>query len=180
MTSPERATQGGALFLTVLVGVLALSAGGSERDKKLIEFGWDEPDTRFMREHIAEMQASPFAQQLRRMSQLWPRLLEMPDGVTDTLVDVVSSLPFERFADLQDAEQLLAEMIREGATPRSAFHTPQAAIDLMIEVAQPMPGEVEPPVPVICATVPVPERVAPGRTVTGLTALVPWTVSRPP
>jgi hypothetical protein len=28
--------------------------------KKLIEFGWDEPDTAFMREHIAEMEKSPF------------------------------------------------------------------------------------------------------------------------
>ena len=28
--------------------------------KKLIEFGWDEPDTAFMREHIAEMEKTPF------------------------------------------------------------------------------------------------------------------------
>ncbi len=28
--------------------------------KKLIEFGWDEPDTRFMREHAAEMDQTPF------------------------------------------------------------------------------------------------------------------------
>jgi hypothetical protein len=28
--------------------------------KKLIEFGWDEPDTGFMRTHIAEMQQTPF------------------------------------------------------------------------------------------------------------------------
>jgi hypothetical protein len=28
--------------------------------KKLIEFGWDEPDTAFMREHIEEMERSPF------------------------------------------------------------------------------------------------------------------------
>ena len=27
---------------------------------KLIEFGWDEPDTAFMREHAAEMERSPF------------------------------------------------------------------------------------------------------------------------
>ena len=29
-------------------------------EKKLIEFGWDEPGTKFMREHIAEMQQTPF------------------------------------------------------------------------------------------------------------------------
>src|SRR5688500_12326435 len=28
--------------------------------KKLIEFGWDEPDTAFMRKHIAEMEKTPF------------------------------------------------------------------------------------------------------------------------
>src|SRR5687768_13266008 len=28
--------------------------------KKLIEFGWDEPDPAFMRKHIAEMEKSPF------------------------------------------------------------------------------------------------------------------------
>src|SRR5262245_57020810 len=29
-------------------------------EKKLIEFGWDEPDTAFMRQHIAEMERTPF------------------------------------------------------------------------------------------------------------------------
>jgi hypothetical protein len=28
--------------------------------KKLIEFGWDEPDTAFMRKHVAEMEKTPF------------------------------------------------------------------------------------------------------------------------
>src|SRR2546421_6804594 len=28
--------------------------------KKLIEFGWDEPDTPFLRQHIAEMEKTPF------------------------------------------------------------------------------------------------------------------------
>ena len=32
----------------------------SVHDKKLIEFGWDEPNTAFMREHIAEMEKTPF------------------------------------------------------------------------------------------------------------------------
>lgn len=27
--------------------------------KKLLEWGWDEPDTGFMREHIGEMEESP-------------------------------------------------------------------------------------------------------------------------
>ena len=44
-----------ALLLTHAVATAAPSPG-----KKLIEFGWDEPDPRFMREHIRELQASPF------------------------------------------------------------------------------------------------------------------------
>ena len=35
-------------------------AGGSVAGKKLIEFGWDEPDTGFMRKHAAQMDATPF------------------------------------------------------------------------------------------------------------------------
>lgn len=38
----------------------AVASGAPSPDKKLIEFGWDEPDPRFMREHIGELQASPF------------------------------------------------------------------------------------------------------------------------
>ena len=33
---------------------------GSVVGKKLIEFGWDEPDTAFMRQHTAQMDATPF------------------------------------------------------------------------------------------------------------------------
>lgn len=37
-----------------------MSPGRGESVKQLIEFGWDEPDTRFLREHIDQLQASPF------------------------------------------------------------------------------------------------------------------------
>jgi hypothetical protein len=45
--------------------VLVLSLGGlwlqaGEAKKKLIEFGWDAPDTAFLRQHIAEMEQMPF------------------------------------------------------------------------------------------------------------------------
>ena len=58
--------------ITVLVAlgvvVLAGSPVGRADDpvarkppiKKLIEFGWDEPDTAFLRQHIAEMEKTPF------------------------------------------------------------------------------------------------------------------------
>jgi hypothetical protein len=48
--------------ITAVDGSVASSPSPSARTsaKLLIEFGWDEPDTRFMREHIAQLQASPF------------------------------------------------------------------------------------------------------------------------
>lgn len=48
-----------ALLALILLGTLA-SAGLARGGKKLIEFGWDEPDTDFMRQHIAQMRATPF------------------------------------------------------------------------------------------------------------------------
>lgn len=49
----------------LLTGSFALAqepapAKGKPASKKLIEFGWDEPDTGFMRAHLAEMEATPF------------------------------------------------------------------------------------------------------------------------
>jgi hypothetical protein len=49
-----------AAAVAVLVLVGAVCSGAPTPGKKLIEFGWDEPDTRFMREHVAQLQASPF------------------------------------------------------------------------------------------------------------------------
>lgn len=51
-------TRAAAVATVSLAAAAAL--GAPSPGKKLIEFGWDEPDTRFMREHIAELQASPF------------------------------------------------------------------------------------------------------------------------
>jgi hypothetical protein len=45
--------------LTIFVALL-LTAGAFGSEKKLIEFGWDEPDTAFMRAHVAEMEKMPF------------------------------------------------------------------------------------------------------------------------
>lgn len=50
-----------SLFLfTMLAFALTASAGRAEKTKRLIEFGWDEPDTAFMRRHAAQMEKSPF------------------------------------------------------------------------------------------------------------------------
>ena len=46
------------IFIVLVLSVVAPRA--SAQAKKLIEFGWDEPDTAFMRAHIAEMEQMPF------------------------------------------------------------------------------------------------------------------------
>jgi hypothetical protein len=43
-----------------LLGCATLPQAADRRTKKLIEFGWDEPDTAFLRRHIAVMEQSPF------------------------------------------------------------------------------------------------------------------------
>ncbi|HEY2588046.1 MAG TPA: hypothetical protein VGI81_20050 [Tepidisphaeraceae bacterium] len=48
-----------ALVLTVCPAAPAADSGGT-KNKKLIEFGWDEPDTAYMRAHVAEMESTPF------------------------------------------------------------------------------------------------------------------------
>ncbi|MBI4324439.1 MAG: hypothetical protein HY674_04175 [Chloroflexi bacterium] len=47
------------LTFVVLVQTVHSDPAGAAK-KKLIEFGWDEPDTTFMREHVAEMERTPF------------------------------------------------------------------------------------------------------------------------
>jgi hypothetical protein len=49
---------------TFVAGLLCLGLGSvraaDAAGKKLVEFGWDEPDTAFMRQHAAEMEQTPF------------------------------------------------------------------------------------------------------------------------
>src|SRR5262249_45796641 len=52
-----------ALIVGMALGAAGSAAGedaGPPRSKKLIEFGWDEPDTAFLRRHIAQMEQAPF------------------------------------------------------------------------------------------------------------------------
>jgi hypothetical protein len=44
----------------LLAGCASVPSGPEIRAKKLIEFGWDEPGTSFMRQHVHEMEAMPF------------------------------------------------------------------------------------------------------------------------
>src|SRR4051812_6796451 len=45
---------------TILLLIAITTGAAAQPAKKLIEFGWDEPDTKFIREHIKEMQQTPF------------------------------------------------------------------------------------------------------------------------
>ena len=47
-----------SIFLSCLF--IGMASSTVRAEKKLIEFGWDEPDTQFMREHITEMERTPF------------------------------------------------------------------------------------------------------------------------
>ena len=50
------------LSLCLAAGMVSAAEPGSDslKGKKLIEFGWDEPGTAFLRQHIGEMQQAPF------------------------------------------------------------------------------------------------------------------------
>ncbi|HOW18914.1 MAG TPA: hypothetical protein PLC79_07750, partial [Phycisphaerae bacterium] len=50
-------------LMIVVVALLSAAAAGeppARVEKKLIEFGWDEPDSAFMRKHWEQMERSPF------------------------------------------------------------------------------------------------------------------------
>src|SRR5689334_13583522 len=53
-----------AALLASAVGTLSAAPPGQEKDslkgKKLIEWGWDEPDTKFLRENVEKMERFPF------------------------------------------------------------------------------------------------------------------------
>jgi len=48
------------LLTTIAVIFAASGSAAGEGEKKVIEFGWDEPGTEFMREHVDEMETAPF------------------------------------------------------------------------------------------------------------------------
>ena len=56
-----RSSSGPLLGLLLHPGSLAGDRAGTDRPvKRLIEFGWDEPDTAFLRGHLAELERTPF------------------------------------------------------------------------------------------------------------------------
>src|SRR5436305_724905 len=47
------------MSVALLIAILCTSMLEAS-NKKLVEFGWDEPDTAFMRSHVREMEHMPF------------------------------------------------------------------------------------------------------------------------
>jgi hypothetical protein len=48
------------VIVFLVLALIAAPFGYAQQTKKLIEFGWDEPDTAFMRQHVAQMEETPF------------------------------------------------------------------------------------------------------------------------
>jgi hypothetical protein len=88
------------LFLTAsALGQACFAA--DKPTKKLIEFGWDEPDTAFMRQHIAEMEATPFDGCVFHVKgdaqwKAWGTIL-VPEAEVRAAVDDLKATPFKRF-----------------------------------------------------------------------------------
>jgi hypothetical protein len=97
--------------LLVAAAGATLIAAGCSRSKKLIEWGWDEPDPAFMRAHIEELEASPFDGIVYHLSyatpegkpgnfswQCWGRKAFTMDDLAPALADLRAT-PFRRLTD---------------------------------------------------------------------------------
>ncbi len=56
----NRLTKLWLLHVLATILLIAAGAGAPEKSKKLIEFGWDEPDTGFLRKNVRTMETTPF------------------------------------------------------------------------------------------------------------------------
>lgn len=105
----------------------------------------DQEQKLYIQKHLApkveKIRQGPFARQIEQMAHGWMRLSGLPENIRDELVALVGEMPFDRVDDREVGAQLLGAMIREGATSSSAYFMPQAAADLIVEVARPQPGE---------------------------------------
>src|SRR5437868_6188045 len=103
------------LVVTAMLGLLAglsiadqpKAKGNILQSKKLIEWGWDEPDTKFMRQHIEKMEQLPFdGLVFHAMSgkgdnlawEVWGSRKFTPDDFKQA-VDDLKATKFSRFAD---------------------------------------------------------------------------------
>jgi hypothetical protein len=89
-------------WLAVVLATLAAHASAADKPaKKLIEFGWDEPDTAFMRAHVAEMERTPFDGCVFHFKgdTLWQAWGVKAFGEADVRqgVEDLNATPFKRF-----------------------------------------------------------------------------------
>src|SRR5688572_8679081 len=96
--------------LALLVSVSTAAAQSRPATKKLIEFGWDEPTTGYMKQHIAEMERRPFdgcvfhvnylmpdgTNTGRFMNECWGRRA-FTDAELQASLDELTSTPLKRF-----------------------------------------------------------------------------------
>ena len=97
------------LCVVVLAGSLAGAALGQEApcDKKLIEWGWDEPDTKFMRDNVRQMEELPFDGLIFHVVsskggnltwEMWgTRRFELPEF--QQAIDDLKATPFRRLTE---------------------------------------------------------------------------------
>jgi hypothetical protein len=90
-------------FTPLLLSLLLLSSQSHAADpprKYLIEFGWDEPDTAFMRQHAAEMEKTPFDGCVfhPRGDLLWQTwgTRKFTDAEIQPSIDDLKATPFKR------------------------------------------------------------------------------------
>ena len=66
---------------TLLIALFCLAVSplvaASTKDKKLIEYGWDVPDTAYMREHVREMEKVPYCRSTDEDSEMAMLLARM-------------------------------------------------------------------------------------------------------
>jgi hypothetical protein len=97
--------------LAVVLGVAAALPPRDRPQKKILQWGWDEPDTAFLRRHLAEMERSPFDGCVFGVRygpggaggsftwQLWGRRRFTRNDVSDALSDLRALRP-RRFREL--------------------------------------------------------------------------------
>src|SRR5205823_14115198 len=95
-------------FMTIrtLAILLVLTSFARAGNKKLIEFGWDEPDTAFMRQHIAEMEKRPFdgtvfeiaAGKVRFINEAWGKR-KFSEAELAQSIDDLKATHFHRFTE---------------------------------------------------------------------------------
>src|SRR6266404_1579170 len=91
-----------AVTLSIVLCLFAeASAQSTQPTKKLIEFGWDEPDTAFLRKHIAEMEKTPFDGTVFHLNQdfLWNSWSKraFTEAELQSAIDDLKNTPLKKF-----------------------------------------------------------------------------------